>query len=191
MTTAESFAKATDPERVRRAGMLRRMVITLTDKVRWQLAGLMMPSGREVVNAEAFTGIGIASRPPVGQGEAIVGMIGDASLPVILGVRDEKTRAEMVADLAPGETAIYTPLAIVRIKADGTIEARSKSGTAVELATKQDLVKLYNAIAGAAIVAMDGGLSLKTTILGGLASSLGGVSGSAPWPVGTTKFKAE
>jgi hypothetical protein len=64
---------------------------------------------------------------------------------------------------------------------DQLIEARSVGGTANSVATKADLQTLKDAITNAIVVGLDGGASLKATILTALAT----------WPIGTTVFKAE
>lgn len=192
MKTTKELAEVTKPDRVASFGAVRRMAIRLTARALWQLAGYTIDGFVEAIKAETFTGIGISARPPVGsRADAIVLNVRDAKTPVVVGARDEGTRAAVVGNLAADETAIYNSAALVHVKADGTIEARSKSGAAVPLATKEDLEKLKAAIAGAVTAAGDGGASLKATILGGLATSLGGVSGTAPWPIGTTKLRGE
>ncbi|MBA2718937.1 MAG: hypothetical protein H0U52_06820 [Chloroflexi bacterium] len=160
------------------------MAITLTSKALWQLTGFTLPDGDvETQKAEAFTGIGFFARPPSsGKPEAIVIMVNDAQNPVVIAVRDEKTRAAIVGALEQDESAIFNTRALVVIKADGTIEARSASGVAGLLATKADLAALKAAITGAATVANDGGAAFKANILAAL---------GAAWPVGTTKLKGE
>jgi hypothetical protein len=185
MRTVEALLESTDPRWIRFAGMVRRMTITLTAKVLWQLAGFRLPdaaggaSGQEVINAEAFTGIGFFSRPPSsGSPEAIVVSVGDASSPMIIAVRDEKTRAAIVGALKVGETAVYTDQALVYLKDNGTIEARSAAGTAAPLATKADLDALKNFIQ-----------SMTLPVSGPTAGPP--ALGSVPSATGTLKFKAE
>lgn len=184
MRSKEVLLESTDPRWIRVAGMVRRMAISLTTKVLWQLVGFRLPDGSfEVVNAEAFTGIGFFSRPPTsGKPEAIVLSVGDASVPAIVAVRDEKTRAAIVGALKVGETAMFNDQALVYIKDNGTIEARSAAGTAAPLATKADLDALKSAIQGWTPVPNDGGAALKTALFALF---------SVPWPAGTTKLKAE
>lgn len=183
MRTSETLLEATHPRWLRLAGMVRRMAITLTSKVLWQLAGFRLPDGsQEVINAEPFTGAGFYSRPPAsGQPEAIVINIESASAPMIIAIRDEKTRAAIVGALLQGETAMYTDKSLFKINADGTMEGRSAGGTAGFLGTVVDLTTLKSAIQGAAVVANDGGAAFKANLLAALAS----------WPTGTTKLKGE
>jgi phage gp45-like len=182
MKTVEQLAQVTDPALVRAYGAIRRFVVTLTDSARWQIAGVLMPDGREAHRAEVFSGVGFYSRPPADvQTEAVVVMSGDASNQLVVAVRDEKTRAAVVGDLKADESAIYNSVALVYVKADGTIEARSKSGTALRLMTVADGLALVDAIRDAATVANDGGASFKAALLTSLAN----------WPTGTTKLKGE
>lgn len=178
MRSKEALLESTDPRWIRVAGMVRRMAISLTSKVLWQLVGFQLPDGsKETINAEPFTGIGFYARPPIsGKPEAIVMSLGDASAPVIVAARDEKTRAAIVGSLQVGETATYTDKAIVYLKSDGTIEARSASGTAAPLATKADLTALANFVQG---------------LLVGGSGSAPIPPGTVPQPTGTLKFKAE
>jgi phage gp45-like len=133
MKTVEQLARSTDPALVRAFGMIRRFVITLTDTAIWQIAGVLMPDGRETMRAEVFGGVGIHARPPASvEAEAIVAMGGDATNPVIVGLRDEKTRSASAGDLEADETALFNTLARVHVKADGTIELRQIAGLAPE-----------------------------------------------------------
>lgn len=178
MRTTQTLLESTDPRWIRVAGMVRRMAISLTSKVLWQLVGFRLPDGsQEVVNAEAFTGIGFFARAPSsGVPEAIVVSVGDANAPMIIAVRDEKTRAAVVGALKVGETAMYTDKAIVYLKDNGTIEARSAGGAAAALATKADVTALANFVQG---------------LLVGGTGSAPIPPGTVPQPTGTLKFKAE
>lgn len=182
MRSKEALLESTDPRWIRVAGMVRRMAISLTTKVLWQLVGVQLPDGnggkvKETINAEAFTGIGFFARPPSsGKPEAIVVSLGDASAPMIIAVRDEKTRAAIVGSLEAGETAMYNDRALVYVKSDGSIEARSAGGTAAPLATKADLTALANFVQG---------------LLVGGSGSAPIPPGTVPQPTGTLKFKAE
>lgn len=183
MKTSETLLEVTHPRWLKVAAMARRMAITLTSKVLWQLGGFRLPDGsQEVINAEPFTGAGFYSRPPAsGQPEAIVINIESASAPMIIAIRDEKTRAAIVGALQLGETAIYTDKSLFKINADGTMEGRSAGGSAGFLGTLADLQALKSAIQGWTPVANDGGAALKTAL----------TTLFANWPVGTTKLKGE
>jgi phage gp45-like len=178
MRSKEALLESTDPRWIRIAGMIRRMAISLTTKVLWQLVGFRLPDGsQEVLNAEAFTGIGFFSRPPrSGEPEAIVVSVGDANAPMIIAMRDEKTRAKIVGALKVGETAMYNALSLFHIKDDGSMEARSATGAAGELATKADVTALANFVQG---LFVGGQGSIKVP------------DGTVPQPTGTQKFKAE
>jgi len=186
MRSKEALLESTDPRWLKVAGMVRRMAISLTSKVLWQLVGYRLPDGStEVTKAEAFTGIGFFARPPSsGDPEAIVMSVGDATVPVIVAVRDEKTRAAIVGALKIGETAMYTDKALVYVKDDGTIEARSGGGTAAALATKADLDALKGAFTNWTPAPSDGGAALKAL----LTKLFGDPPG---WPVGTKTLKGE
>lgn len=138
------LAERTDPLVNRVAGMIRRMAIQTTARALWQLVGYRNPDGtNETMPVEQFGGIGFYARPPAsGKPEAIVVMVGGPTSPAIVATRDEATRAAMVGNLESDETAVYSSKAVVLIKADGTIEIRSKTGVAVPLATKEDVEAL-------------------------------------------------
>lgn len=145
MRSTRGLREEQDPDKLHQRGSIRRMVVTLTTRSIWQLAGFLLGEGRrEAVAAEVFGGIGFFARPPAsGKPEAIVLMVGDdARQPVVVAVRDEKTRQAIAAALLENETAMFNDAALVHIKAGGTIEARSKLGVAVSLATKADVAAL-------------------------------------------------
>jgi phage gp45-like len=130
------LAETTDPRWISVRGMVRRMVVSLTDKVLWQLTGVPLPDDNggvrpEVRSAEVYSGIGFYSRPPkTGMPEAVVlSLVGDASAPVVAATRDEKTRAEVLGDIDEDETAMFNSKVALLAKADGTIEVGAGSGT--------------------------------------------------------------
>ena len=150
MRSKEELRSATDPQRVHIAGAVRRMAITATTKVLWKLLGYLLPDGtRETPEAEPFTGIGFYARPPAtGKPEAIVVMVGEGGRnPMIIAVRDEKTRAAIVGALAADESAMFTSQSVVIIKASGVIEARSANGSAEPLALQSALETLRDHVA--------------------------------------------
>lgn len=125
MKTSKDFAREAGPTLQALRTMVRRMAITLTTKVLWQLTGYRQSDGStETRNAEPFTGIGVYARPPAsGSPEAIVTMVGaDGETPAIVAVRDEKTRANSAGDAAADETVIYNSVARMRVRSDGVIE---------------------------------------------------------------------
>lgn len=185
--TAEDFANQIGEFRRKMAGMVRRMVVKLSDGGVWQVAGHLLFEGqREAPPAENYPGIGFAARPPAGtSAEAIVVQVGGANQPAIVGLRDEATRAKVSAIVAD-EAVVYNSVARVYVKADGTIEIRSHAGAAVLLATKQDLIDLRTKLLSWVPVAGDGGAALKTILTAWL-----GAGPVFPWPVGTSKLKGE
>lgn len=143
MRSKAELAEVTRAAVAAAAGAVRRMIVTRATSAIWQLAGFRMPNGStETLRAEVFGGIGLFAIPPAGnKPEAIVIMVGpdDSKAPAIIAVRDEKTRAAIAGALEADETALFNSQAIVHLKADGTIEARSEGGVALPLATKADI----------------------------------------------------
>lgn len=123
MRTPEELREIHSPGSRRAFGAVRRMAISFTQNVLWQLAGVRSYDGsQETRQVEPFSGIGFYSRPSSsGAPEAIAVMVGDANAPVIVATRDEKTRAASAGDLAPDESAMFTTTARVRIAANGTV----------------------------------------------------------------------
>ncbi len=107
--------------------VVRRLRVAASTGVRWLLEGYDDGDNVESLDAEVFGTAGVASRP-TSQGEAIVVRVGGAANhPAVVATRDQSW-AGRVGDLAAGETAIYNGAAIVRIKADGTIEIGRLAG---------------------------------------------------------------
>lgn len=105
----------------------------------------------------------------------------------MIATRDQASLAAVLqamglSSLNADETLVFTTQTVLYQKADGTIEARSPGGTAVELARKQDVDSIYNAIDGAEIVAQDGGAAFKTSVVTAM-------NGDRPY--GTTVLKGE
>lgn len=170
------LAERTDPLVNRVAGMVRRMAIQTTARALWQLIGYRNPDGtNETMPVEQFSGIGFYARPSAaGKPEAIVVMVGGPTSPAIVATRDEATRARMADGLAADETAVFNSQAIVVVKANGTVEIRSKDGVAVPLATKADVD------------------ALRAWALAHAHASLGSPPAVPPPPVvGTTKLRGE
>lgn len=177
--SAADHARATDPRDREIRGMLRRLVVDRTTKAAWKLAGYTMLDGRpEVVNAEVFSGVGFYARPPEGvESEVVTAQVGGREQPIVIAARDEQTRAAVAGSLAADETAVFNTEAIVHLKADGTIEAKSVGGTAVPLATKADVQNLVDYIA-----------ALTLPVSGG---SAGPPAVPPDDPDGTSKLKGE
>jgi hypothetical protein len=188
--STETLRKRLDAARVHAAGSIRRMAIIATTKVLWKLRGMRLLDGsREEPEVEVFGGIGIYARPPAsGKPEAIVVLLGDdGTAPVAVAVRDERTRAAVAGAIEPDETALYNSTALVHIKADETIEARSKNGVAVPLLPAAEMGRFMTALdaaiaAQAANPAGQAALQALKTALQALIPA---------WPAGTSKLKGE
>jgi phage gp45-like len=142
----------------------------------WQVEGY---DGERTSDLEVFQNVGYTSRPKAGSdGEVILGRVGAKSgHPVVLAARDRTTEPT----IDPDETAIHNSLALVYIKDDGTIEARTKAGAAVSLALKSDVQTIRNELDGHAHTYLPGS--------GGATQTTGNPSVTSP--VGTTKLKGE
>jgi phage gp45-like len=165
-------------------GMIRRLLVTLADaSTRWQVKGVYGSSaGDEIFQAELFPGIGIFARPPAnGSPEAVLASPGgNPKAGVIVATRDEATRKLIASQVGPSETCIYNDVAMVIIKSDGTITAKSINGAGVALATKADIDAMrliFNA-------------HVHPGVTAGGASTTASVTPMAP-NAGTSKFRAE
>jgi phage gp45-like len=178
-------AKAISPDTRNTLGMIRRVLVNLTDGALWRIIGHRLLEGREARDVEVFPGIGIFARPAKGGSpEAIVANPGGgAASGVIVAMRDEATRKK-VADLKSDETTAYNSLSRVHIVDDGTVEIRSHAGVARRLMTYEDGRALVSAIASVAGLTAPSGDGGKAALLA-LADAL------EEWPVGTQKLKGE
>lgn len=184
--TARELAQITSPLLAKVHGMVRRMSVSISKQLHaWQVTGVKMVNGDEVFRADVFSGVGFVSRPPLtGKPEAIVVMAsGGVDGAALVGARDLKTAQAVVREvtgreyLEPGEALNFTAPnggAVVYMKADGTTEVRSSTGTAVELATKADVEALKTWLA----THVHGGSGTPPTT-------------TPPTPAGTTKLKGE
>lgn len=180
--TREGFAKESSEWYRFLRGMIRRVAVTLTSSVKWQILGQRGGSGGdETADLEPFTGIGFYSRPPAnGKPEAIVTAYGSAKGAAIVATRDEATRKVGAGDLDEDETCVYNGSARMYVKKDGTVEIRLHGGAAVKLATNDDLAALINIIAST----VDGSGALKAAVTA--------YQGSHPsWPAGTSVLKGQ
>lgn len=170
-------------------GMIRRMKVLATDGPLWRVLGHNGGSGGdETIDLAPYTGIGIYARPPAdgGQPEVLMVALGGAKAVVAVGARDEATRREMAA-LQPDETAIFTSKAIVVIKADGTVEIRSKEGTASPVTPIATTAQIMTALTNA--IATLGGATVGGITLTALKNAL--LTLDLAWPTGTTVLNAE
>jgi hypothetical protein len=192
----QEHANETDPEARSLRGMIRRALIGLTQAGGvaagiWQVLGPKFEGKRDTQQAEAWQGIGFASRPRAGHGEAIVVAVGAAGkatggAPAIVATRDEGLRQLAAAVLGEDETATFNSKATVAITAGGAIEARSIGGTAHDLALKADVQAIRGAIT-TAINALTAAVQ-PSPELAALAAALDAI---VTWPVGTTVLKGE
>lgn len=122
----------------------RRMRIAASRGALWLLNGAKDFDGNtEADEAEAFEGVGFASRPSAGSNsEAITLKIGGSSgHSVIIATRD-RDKLKVLIDgegLEENETAIFNGESMVKIAADGTISIGSIGGVRQALATKADI----------------------------------------------------
>lgn len=123
------------------AGMLRRMTIKLTKGGTWQMMGHILLGGElESRQVDAFSGIGNFARPKAGaNAEAIVAFIAGAQNPVAIALRDEDLRKLVAGGLGQDEHMVANTVAILYLKNDGTIEARSPGGAARRLAFADEM----------------------------------------------------
>ncbi len=129
----------------RLTGAHRRMTIGLQRPgPKWRLDG--HDEVKETVDAEVFANIGFHSRPPEGQGEALVAFVGGPNHACVVATRDEKTRADVAGDLTSDETATFNSQTIMKHTAAGEIEARSAAGAAAALARAAELADLRTRI---------------------------------------------
>lgn len=153
----KDFRDAVSPPIRDLAGRLRRMLIRLTSRAGspsaiWQLLGHRGEDGRtETVDAEVFSGIGVFARPlGSAKAEAVVVNVGSVEQPIVIATRCEDVRKAVLDQLAENETAIYTSKAVVWIRADGTVEIRTATGTAKKVAHQEDLEALWTHVNGLA-----------------------------------------
>lgn len=182
--TPADFAQEIGSFRRELRGLVRRMVVNLTDAGVWRVLGhaLISPTDREGRDVENYPGIGFAARPPAGLGEAIVIQVGGANNPAIVASRDEATRAN-VADLIADEAVMYNSTVRVHMKADGTVEIGTHGGTMKRLAFLEDVQAVRDDLHEHEHSYVGGGTGSGTLV------TTGGPSVTAP--VGTSKLKAE
>lgn len=169
------------------AGMLRRMVVTLTGRGRWQLRGFR-DLAEVVADVEVFQAIGLWARPPAPSSpsaasvEAIVLNLGDSDAPVVIALRDERTRAAVAAALDADTTLLYNSAVRVELTPAGLLELRSHGGIAAALARLADLEQL-GAIIAAIPPAVDPTVEATLVIIRAAFST---------WsPTGTSRVRAE
>lgn len=147
--TSAEWRDGTGTDARRLAGLIRRMAVTVTSGVFWQVVGHLLfdNTTKETLDAEVFSGGGFYWRPKAGaNAEAIVAFPGGPENPVIVALRDEDLRKKM-AQLAQDEAAMVTTQVGVYATSAGKIEARAAGGTAVELAKVSELNSLRSAYA--------------------------------------------
>jgi len=174
------LARAVGQEAREFAGLIRRMVVTRTTSALWQITGHTLLDGTtETREAENFAGgAGFYSRPSADEDvEAVIAFPGGAGSPIIVATRQEAVRRVIAADLAADETQLHNSTTLIRIMADGTVEIRSRLGTAIPLATKADLDALADWI--------------HTTMVVNATGATAGTTNDPPDADGTQVLKAE
>lgn len=167
------------PVKNRIRNVVARAVIGIVDESKkLQLVQLGILKGEDADGYENFQGFGFKSVPLPGAEAVAVFPDADRGVGLVVATEDRRHRP---TGWNGGEAGTYNAFsAQMRHKDDGTTEITG-GGAAVELATKADVQAIVDAIAGATIVANDGGASMQTTI----GTALAGV------PAGTTKLKGE
>lgn len=133
--TVEEYREDGDRWMLRLRGMVRRVVVGLTEVAggAWQALGYKDSDGNQETfnNVEMFGGVGIHARPADnGRVEAIIIHVGgDEEHPVMVATRDRSMQVELQAD----ETAIFNSQTVIRVKADGTVEIGSRGATLTPL----------------------------------------------------------
>ncbi len=183
--TTREWRAETSAERRGELGKIRRMVVALSSGVFWQTVGHLLFDNvtHETRDAEVFSGVGFYSRPKAGHNtEAVVVFAGGSSNPIIIATRDEDAR-KAIANLAEDESAVFNSSTIIIVKANGTVEIRSATGTALSLATKADLDALAGKVSGHVhqVVCPSGGGTVVSAA----------ATGSTPAALGTTVLKAQ
>lgn len=141
--TTREWRDSTSTESRDLYGSIRRMAITLTEGSFWRAVGhLLVDKTRETRDAEVFGTLGFYSRPAAGaNAEAMLVSPGGSGNHVMIGTRDEDLRKRS-PQLAQDSAIMRNRGAIVIVKPDNTIEARTPSGTAHGLATTDELNNL-------------------------------------------------
>lgn len=178
----EAHSKAVGPEARDFAGRLRRMIVTRSSSSIYQVTGhTLLDADTETKDAEHFGAVGFSSRPSSDEDtEAIVAFVGGPGNPIIVATRQEAVRKSMSVGLLADETQLHNSLVLIRIKSNGTVEIRTKAGTASPLATLDDLQELRDWIHDDMVIAVPSA-----------GSSTPGTTTPPPTPAGTSVLKAQ
>jgi phage baseplate assembly protein V len=170
------------PLRNRIGNSIARGLIGIVDEAKkLQMLQLGLNEGEDGEDCENFQGFGFKSVPLPGAEAVALFPDGDRGVPLVVGTEDRRYRP---TDWDGGEAGVYNAFdAIVRLKADGTIEAGTAGGAKVALATKADIDKLLAVLDAWIVVGTDGGAALKTLL--DAAYTTGYTA------AGTSKLKAE
>lgn len=174
---ASDFAKETSPDDRANRSIVRKWIVQYTEGARWQMKGAETDAGTEIHEHDVYQGIGFFARPH-GKSlvESIVLQIGGSKTTAAVAMRELGGRIKKLGDIARDTTLLFNTLARLVLLPDGSIEARTHGGTAVQLATKQDVENLAVFVNG--------------LFVGGTGSVVIPPN-TVPRPIGTTKFKAE
>lgn len=170
------------------AGMIRKMIVLFTPKGIWELQGFR--ALKERVRSEVFQGVGIWARPPAdAKIEAIVVSVGDSDNPVVIALRDERTRAAVANALADDETLLHNSLAGIHLKADGTVHVRAHGGAAERLPTWADFQALRDWLVSHGHTGVTTGIGISGPPNVSPAATPPGAP--VPTPTGTTVLKGQ
>jgi len=169
--------------RVRVANSLARAVVqVINDDAKIQILQLGVLDGEDVDDCERLQNYGFTSRPHEGAEAAVMFIDGDRAHPIVVAVDDRRHRPTGLAD---GEVATYNSFgAKVHLKDDGSTEVTG-GGTAVRLATLEELNALADVVASH--------IHVTTATVGATATPglIQPTESPVPTATGTTKFKAE
>jgi phage gp45-like len=154
----------------------------------WQFLGYIGAEGeRETFDdVEVFQGIGFASRPKAGQGEAVVLNVGGAPGHAVAAAT--RARESEPEDLEEDETQVHNTVTQVRVTKAGVVAVTDRlGGVAIPLATKADV----DALVAWVKLHTHGSAAPGSPTTPPLVLPAPGGTPLAPSPVGTTKLKAQ
>lgn len=147
--------------------LVRRLRVVASAGVHWALEGHEDADGNvESDDVEVFPGVGLYARAKASHRvEAIAVKVGGADHPVIVATRNQDG-IKILGDLEEDEAAIFTSVAMVKIKANGEVLIGSIDGTFAALA-KADHTHDTSALTagGDSVVGALGASSSNTTTL--------------------------
>lgn len=164
--TSETFARVAD--------LVRRFVARDTsDPALYEVVGFRDGEDEERDTLEVFGTLGCVARAPADDDTELVAVAVNArDHHVVVAARDVATLRAVVESVGLGsdETVVYTSRAVVKLRADGTVEVRALDGTARPLAYKSD-VDAVNARVAALELVFNGHVHSGGTLPGGVTGS--------------------